>query len=54
MTIAIATITIATIAITTQTPPKKFQFSQSQKGENMNKWTIWILTLVIFLDYIQT
>jgi hypothetical protein len=48
------TIAIATIATTTQTPPKKIQFSQSQKGENMNKWTIWIVALVIFLDYIQT
>ncbi len=23
------------------------------KGESMNRWTIWIITLVIFLDYIN-
>jgi hypothetical protein len=23
------------------------------KGENMNRWNVWIVTLVIFLDYIQ-
>jgi hypothetical protein len=23
-------------------------------GESMNRWTIWTITLVMFLDYIQT
>jgi hypothetical protein len=23
------------------------------KGENMNRWNVWIVTLVVFLDYIQ-
>jgi hypothetical protein len=40
MIIAITTITIATISTTTQTPPKQFQFGQSQKGENMNRWIV--------------
>jgi hypothetical protein len=27
---------------------------QGFQGESMNRWTIWIVTFVNFLDYIQT
>jgi hypothetical protein len=28
--------------------------TKTLKGESMNRWTLWIVTLVIFLDYMQT
>jgi hypothetical protein len=30
------------------------QKMEDDLGENMNMWTIWTITLVIILDYIQT